>query len=163
MKQLVRTTAVAIGIGIGIVSFGGVADVWDESASAHSACVGGVASITVTFTNVEPSTGDHAMVISASDEQSHGTAVWGNGESDVTVPGGQTVTGTITTHMASVSEGSVRITERWANGSEDHDVVVVAYESRIALRWRHSWCRAPQPRVRAVATRPLAARSSTGR
>lgn len=130
MKQLFRATAVAIGVGIGIVSFGGVAHAWDESASAHSACVGGVASITVTFANIEPSTGDHAMVVSATDNQSHATAIWGNGESEVTVAGGETVTGTINTHMASVSAGSVQITERWANGSADHDVVVVAYESR---------------------------------
>ena len=112
------------------MSFGGVAHAWDESANADSACVGGVASITVTFTNAEPSTGEHAMVVSASDNQSNKTAIWGNGESEVTVAGGETVTGTIDTQMASVSEGSVQITERWANGSEDHDAVVVNYESR---------------------------------
>jgi hypothetical protein len=130
MKQLFRATAVAIGVGIGIVSFGGVAHAWDESANAQSACVGGVASITVTFTNVEPATGALAMVVSASDNQSDETAIWGNGESEVTVTGGETVTGTINTHMASVSEGSVEITERWANGSAEQDVVVVTYESR---------------------------------
>lgn len=130
MKQLFRATAVAIGVGIGIVSFAGVAHAWDESANAHSACVGGVASITVTFTNVETNTADHAMVISASDNQSHKPAIWGNGASEVTVAGGETVTGTINTQMASVSAGSVQITEGWANGSTDHDVVVVAYESR---------------------------------
>ncbi len=130
MKQLLRATAVAIGVGAGIVSFAGVAHAWDESANAQSACAGGVASITVTFTNGEPSTGDHAMVVSATDDQSDENAIWGNGESEVTVAGGETVTGTINTHMESVNDGSVRISERWATGSADHDVVVVSYESR---------------------------------
>jgi hypothetical protein len=130
MKQLLRATAVAIGVGAGIVSFAGVAHAWDESANAQSACVGGVASITVTFTNGEPSTGDHAMVVSATDDQSDENAIWGNGESEVTVAGGETVTGTINTHMENVNDGSVRISERWATGSADHDVVVVSYESR---------------------------------
>ena len=130
MKQLVRAFAVAIGVLIGTVSFAGVAHAWSEMASAQSTCVGGVASITVTFVNGEPTTGEHAMVVSASDDQSGETATWGNGASEVTVAGGETVTGTINTHMASVSSGTVRITERWANGSTDHDVVVVNYGSR---------------------------------
>jgi hypothetical protein len=130
MKQLVRATAVVIGVGIGIVSFGGVAHAWDESAGAQSACVGGVTSITVTFTNGEPSTGEHAMVVSAKDNQSDEAAIWGNGETEITVAGGDTVTGTINTNMVSASAGSVRITERWAHGSEDHDQVVEEYEAR---------------------------------
>ncbi len=130
MKKLLLMTAVAMGVGIGVVSSGGVAHAWVETANAHTACVDGVASITVSFTNGEPSTAEHAMVVSASDDQSGRTAVWGNGEADVTVAGGDTVTGTINTHMASASAGTVRITERWANGSEDHDVVVVDYGSR---------------------------------
>jgi LPXTG-motif cell wall-anchored protein len=129
MKQLFRATAVAIGIGIGVFSFAGVAHAWEESASAHSACVGGVATITVTFTNGE-SPGQDAMIVSAQDDQSDESATWGNGESEITVVGGDTVTGAINTHMATASAGTVRIAERWANGSEDHDVVVVDYEAR---------------------------------
>ncbi len=130
MKHLVRATAVAISVGIGVIACGGIAHAWDESAGARSGCVGGVTSITVTFTNTEPTTGDHAMVVSATDDQSHENATWGNGESEVTVAGGETVTGTIDTGMASAAPGQVRITERWANGSEDHDVVVVDYGSQ---------------------------------
>jgi hypothetical protein len=130
MKKLVRATAVAIGVGIGIVSFGGVAHAWDESASASSACVGDEVTITVTFTNGEPSNDAHAMVVSASDEASDKDATWGNGQSEITVPGGTTVTGTINTHSVTSSGGSVRITERWANGNSDHDSILVDYEAR---------------------------------
>ena len=70
------------------------------------------------------------MVVSAEDLQSHAPRRGATAETEITVPGGETATGTIPTEMVSVAPGTVRFTERWANGSQDHDTVVVDYGAK---------------------------------
>lgn len=125
MRKVVGGVTVAVVVWFGVVVIAGVAAAWDVSANATPACVDGAVSISISFTNAEPA--EQAIVVSASDSQTHEAATWSNGESEVTVPGGETVTGTITPHEARVSAGSARIVERWAHTDDAHDEFVVGY------------------------------------